>query len=347
MPPKSGVSRTRNVDYDDDAYDDDDYYDDEEVDGNTEDDKEKMRLGTAGVREALGEFEAGVSDAQIQEALWHYYYDVGKSVSYLKNRLGGVHAPKETPKKEKIVSKFDQAAAVAGEKAPTSIGKYTHAQHSIVESAYPVTLSLPPQTMPTYDADDFFWDIPWGKVPAHRLGLITVDAPRYRGSLLGGSKLAALAAKRRKEREAADAAAKVASANDADAAVAMLDKLTVKGNDSGPKLRGGHDVQKPARRYPARKRTPSPQPELPTETPPDEPEASQPALVIESPAQRATASTFASTLCGASSASHPDMHVFMPYSNVKGHETLKAFEAPSPDDVVRAAQAKGAAGGRR
>src|SRR4051812_20922473 len=111
MPPKSGFSRTRNIDYDDDdAYDDDDYYEEEEAGvGATEDDKEQMRVGTIRVREALGEFEAGVSDAQIQEALWHYYYDVAKSVSYLRNKLGGVQTPNEAPaskKKEKVMSKF-------------------------------------------------------------------------------------------------------------------------------------------------------------------------------------------------------------------------------------------------
>jgi elongation factor 1 alpha-like protein len=97
MPPKSGFSRTRNIDYDDDdVYDDDEYLEEEEGGGGmSEDDKEQMRLGTISVREALGDFEAGVSDAQIQEALWHYYYDVAKSVSYLKNKLGGVQTPKE------------------------------------------------------------------------------------------------------------------------------------------------------------------------------------------------------------------------------------------------------------
>jgi elongation factor 1 alpha-like protein len=134
------TSRIRNIDYDDDGYDDDDYYEEEAEagDGMTEDDKEQMRIGTVNVREALGEFEAGVSDAQIQEALWHYYYDVGKSVSYLKNKLGGMQTPKEAPKKEKTVSKFDQAASAAIEKAPISAGKSTHAHYSNVEeSAHP------------------------------------------------------------------------------------------------------------------------------------------------------------------------------------------------------------------
>lgn len=74
------------------GYDDDDFYDDEEEDYENEEqelspeDKEQMRLGTVQVRTALGpSFPA--TDHEIQEALWHYYYDVGKSVTYLKSEI--------------------------------------------------------------------------------------------------------------------------------------------------------------------------------------------------------------------------------------------------------------------
>lgn len=134
MPPKSGFSRTRNIDYDDDdIYDDDDYYEEEAGeadagDGMTEDDKEQMRVGTIRVREALGDKSDFTSDEQIQEALWHYYYDIGKSVSYLKNKLGVSEPKPEAPKQEKAktVSRFDQAASVAEEKAPVTTGKHAH-----------------------------------------------------------------------------------------------------------------------------------------------------------------------------------------------------------------------------
>jgi elongation factor 1 alpha-like protein len=73
---------------DDDGYDDYDDYDDETENAGQADlspeDKEQMRQGTIEVREALGAaFPA--SDQEIQEALWHYYYDVAKSVAYLKS----------------------------------------------------------------------------------------------------------------------------------------------------------------------------------------------------------------------------------------------------------------------
>ena len=45
---------------------------------------EQMRRGTTDVRAALGD-SGDISDRQIQDALWHYYYDVGKSVAYLKS----------------------------------------------------------------------------------------------------------------------------------------------------------------------------------------------------------------------------------------------------------------------
>jgi hypothetical protein len=42
-----------------------------------------MRQGTIAVREVLQEASGHITDKQIQEALWHYYYDVDKSVAYL------------------------------------------------------------------------------------------------------------------------------------------------------------------------------------------------------------------------------------------------------------------------
>lgn len=46
---------------------------------------EQMRQGTIKVREALGAEYSNISNKQIEEALWNYYYDVGKSVTYLKS----------------------------------------------------------------------------------------------------------------------------------------------------------------------------------------------------------------------------------------------------------------------
>jgi len=204
--------------------------------------------------------------------------------------------------------------------------------------------------MPTNAVTDFFWDVPWGNVPPERLGVITVDAPHYKSGLLGGSsKLAALAAKRRKEREDAEAAASKAN-NDADSAIAMLDKLSVKNQEGGNASLGGATGPARPSRYPIRRRSPSPAPEAPKEPEIEEPQAPQPAVVVESPAQRATASMFASTLCGSDESSkHPQaplQEVPLPFAAYKSYDGTGAFAGPSPDDIVRAAQAKGAGGGR-
>ena len=61
-----------------------------------------MRLGTMAVRDMLGGDVPGISDKDIQEALWHYYYDVDKSVNYLLQKS----MPKEQKKKTKGGSLF-------------------------------------------------------------------------------------------------------------------------------------------------------------------------------------------------------------------------------------------------
>lgn len=42
-----------------------------------------MRIGAIEVRDALPQGTYHITEKQIKEALWHYYYDVGKSVAYL------------------------------------------------------------------------------------------------------------------------------------------------------------------------------------------------------------------------------------------------------------------------
>jgi HBS1 N-terminus len=92
--PKMSNRRIKSLEADGD-YGDEDYYEDNydggdgdgDGDGDnelTEDDKEQMRLGTTKVRETLGPAFA-ISDKDIQEALWHYYYDVEKSAAYLRS----------------------------------------------------------------------------------------------------------------------------------------------------------------------------------------------------------------------------------------------------------------------
>lgn len=339
--------------------------------GMTDHDREQMRIGTIKVREQLGS-SVSATDAQIQEALWHYYYDVAKSVSYLKSRehtrscsevasntSADKHAPaptqpKDTPKKQpKAQSKFDQAAnAAAVEQKPgkqsASIYKSTCAAPSLFASTknLPTSQHAPLFPIPM-SANDFFWDAPWGGVAPHRLATITIH-PRYpNGGLLGGSsKLAALAAKRKKQQEEAK---QLSAANDTksdtDAAVALLDKLNVKDRGGNTSIRSEGGENRRPTRYPTRKRSPSPKPVVaaPEESPP---EPAQPIATF--PDLRASPSTFASTLCGNGDAGKGNAKVSdfpLPYSNLQDYQQAKPFSGPSPDDVVLRAQAKGAGRG--
>jgi hypothetical protein len=45
---------------------------------------EQLRLGTVQVKEKLGS-EYSATDKEIQESLWHYYFDVDKTVTYIKS----------------------------------------------------------------------------------------------------------------------------------------------------------------------------------------------------------------------------------------------------------------------
>ncbi len=56
-----------------------------------------MTAGTKAVREALGLDVLNVTDKEIQDALWHYYYDIAKTVSYILNS--------RMPKKENVPKK--------------------------------------------------------------------------------------------------------------------------------------------------------------------------------------------------------------------------------------------------
>ncbi|RMZ87047.1 hypothetical protein DV736_g5728, partial [Chaetothyriales sp. CBS 134916] len=91
----------------DDFFDDyDDYYDDQadypEASASTEmteEDRRQMQIGTIKVRQTLGPAYSRVPTKDIEDALWNYYYDVDKSVAYLKSKHKAVMAPptKTTP----------------------------------------------------------------------------------------------------------------------------------------------------------------------------------------------------------------------------------------------------------
>ncbi|KAF3492318.1 translation elongation factor Tu [Arthroderma uncinatum] len=177
--------RVKNISYDDDDFDDEVDADENEL---SPEDREQMKLRTVEVQQLLRSLIPPIEakEDDIWEALWHYYYDVDKSVDYLKKK----YQPQE--KKE------------AKTKTPTAAAKKKNTAGSPV-SSFPLPCSA------HFCAHDFFKDSPWLNIPPHRKADILIE-PLFPGlGLLGGSssekpgkmsKLAALAAARkRKESE--------------------------------------------------------------------------------------------------------------------------------------------------
>ncbi|KAL3452423.1 P-loop containing nucleoside triphosphate hydrolase protein [Aspergillus insuetus] len=95
------------------SYDDDDY--DEYDDGHDSQDPEEKEFLEECTREVLSQLAAGTPSVsatrgEVQEALWHYYNDVEKSVNYLKS------------KKTREVEKKKPAALSAGKAKVTTTG---------------------------------------------------------------------------------------------------------------------------------------------------------------------------------------------------------------------------------
>lgn len=122
------MQRVKNVGYDDDDIysDEDDYGYGEETEGvdaqgRTAEDLENFATLTPVVRAELDEAGVPSTTKDIEDALWHYFWDVGKSVAYLKNARTPrpAQGKKEKVEKMKAKSKFDEAAekskVIAGE----------------------------------------------------------------------------------------------------------------------------------------------------------------------------------------------------------------------------------------
>ncbi|KAF2858686.1 hypothetical protein K470DRAFT_283131 [Piedraia hortae CBS 480.64] len=100
------MQRVKKVDYDEDEL-----YDDL-VEEYTAEDCQQFAILTPVVKAELEEAGLQSTDKEVEEALWHYYWDVQKSVNYLKH----VKRPKSIPKPETKQSKstpksrFDEGA---------------------------------------------------------------------------------------------------------------------------------------------------------------------------------------------------------------------------------------------
>ncbi|GLI76138.1 hypothetical protein PoHVEF18_004409 [Penicillium ochrochloron] len=335
--------RVKNVGYDDDDFEDDDGYDSPDPE-----EQEFLQQCTAAV---LGQLRAGqpsvtATTEEVQEALWHYYNDIEKTVNYLRG------------KKEKELKKQSTPAV----------------QKPKVQAGLPVPgFPAPLPAEAHFSAADFFRDCPWLNVPAHRKTEILVEPLYPRLGLLGGapesggkmSKLAALAAARKKK-EGEKAAAAVpegpstsqpartegSTIKPSGTPLSLSERLAAsklsKASETNGGLRRlskpGASASLPARQQPAPETSKPPPPSLPEPTkqeePEKEPEQQQPTSNI-----RASPSTFASVILG--NATGPTMAEpsHLNSNNVdllqiygQDHAEPFDFAAPSPDDVVMNAQ---------
>ncbi|RSL76645.1 hypothetical protein CEP51_009780 [Fusarium floridanum] len=286
-------------------FDGDDY--EEEEDELSPEDRQAMDNGTAEVRRALGTEANKVTKAQIEEALWHYYYDVDKSVTYLMKTF---IAPAPKPTK----------------KAPEDHGR--------LSNGYTLGTDTPrANPVPSW----YFDDMPWCNVPQDRQ-TIFIEPDRPRGGLLGGaeeppkmSKLQALAAARKRKNEEKKEHERVTKG------IKTLSIADQKENKAPRR-----QIIKPATITPIEKPVePEPEP-VPQPAPEPTKEDFYKKLLAEMPIipPRARPSAFAQTLCGSAPPKPQQPEFFpMPYTH-SPFFNAKAFAEPSPDQIVLAAQAK-------
>ncbi|MCJ1380066.1 Hsp70 suppressor, GTPase facilitates ribosomal subunit dissociation [Xylographa soralifera] len=334
--------KNMNLDDELDDFDGGGNYDYEEgaVEELSAEDKVQMQEGTAQVRSILGP-EVAVSDKDIHDSLWHYYYDIEKTVTYLLNQRSNPE-----PRKAKKIGEEGGKKA----KDPTM-------SLDDMSPADGCTQAI--------SARDFFKDCPWLEIPLERQGLILIEPLYPRGRLLGGSgeaapkvsKLAALAAahKKKENENFSEKDPKVISSS-----AALLDKLrigdqphaegkriTKEANDRSGKMARlnlshtsstSQPATKEGQKYPTKKpralpeARPPPQSEEAPKTPLENVPEPPPALL-------ASPSTFARTMFSSASTPNPvttSRVSFSPYTlNIA---ESNPFAGPSPDDVVANAQ---------
>ncbi|RGP77610.1 elongation factor 1-alpha [Fusarium longipes] len=312
---------------------DGDDYDEEGEEELSPEDRQAMDEGTAEVRRALGTEADKVTKAQIEEALWHYYYDIDKSVTYLMKTF---IAPAPKP-----VKKAPEGMSVSFSASRRLLG--TGADHGRLSGGYASAMTHPPvDKVPAC----FFDDMPWLNVPQERQTLF-VEPERPRGGLLGGgegppkmSKLQALAAARKKKTEEKKEQDKV------EKGIGKLSVAESEKENQPPltKRRQILEVASPQAHSPHYEKemdedtTETNKPKSSTSVYKDEFILnSAPEVEIVS---RPTPSAFAQTLFGSAPANTHRPDVFaMPYASSPTF-LAQAFAEPSPDDIVFAAQAK-------
>lgn len=307
----------KSLDLDDELedYDGGDDYGDEDGESYeiSEEDKENLRLGTIKVRELLPQGSGHINDKQIQEALWHYYYDVDKSVAYLRKEY--MAKPKKEQKKATVECSNTRARP--------------------------------------FSFSDFFKDMPWLNVPKDRQAVFIAPLYPRGGLLGGSSddapkmsKLQALAAARKKKAQEQ----KLNGASGMERPMAEL-SLSDRANCSADKIESPmatSTMKQSSRGFPLRKRKNSDPHEIPAkpvsrmeQMSNSDDNANTALLSLE--LDQAEPSAFASTMFNSKDRSSPSRSInlfTLPYSASPTPPATNPFAGPSPDDVVIAAQSK-------
>ncbi|KAF9876363.1 elongation factor tu gtp binding domain protein [Colletotrichum karsti] len=332
----------RNLDYEEvlDEYEGEDY--EEEV---SAEDREAMAEGIQFVRSSLGSDADKVTIQQIQEALWHYYYDVEKSVSYLKKKfIDPPPAPKQEPKKNK-----DDVEGSAG-----GMGFWGLDDEVMNDAGVSSNTGYPVPRIASLSAASYFHGMPWMNIPKDRQAVLIHPQP-LPGGLLGGgegpklSKLQALAAARKKKTDVKVTDDKVDRAEKRMSSLAINEPSKEHERSGSGLLAKRQKLSADAKSQPSTSSQPPQQDPSTSDapsgmdvdtangTPNGEVEQAEDECFVV-PSTRPSA--FAATLFGPGQDSAATSQTYtMPYMASSAF-VPSAFAQPSPDDIVLAAQAK-------
>lgn len=310
-----------------------------------------MNEATTEVKSALGPRADEVTTKQIQDALWHYYYDVDKSVAYLINKF------LDPPPTAKPAAKSKSTAL---KNSPLADGMQLFIPPLPVDLPWPIGVfeadsrTREPQTHRTSSMANFFADMPWGNIPEARRTVFT--RPRLPpGGLLGGSsagpkpsKLASLAAARKRKAGGESTAVllpkKEGNQADKPKSASHNSLQSAPGNTTPKKAKTGSEevAQKEdtSRKEDASQEATEPSttslPRFQVDGASDE----RPTLYMAEP------SAVAQVLCFKSASETPKPNLQSAYNPpwmafTTPEALLEAFKDPSPDDVVLSAQSQG------
>ncbi|KAJ3580253.1 hypothetical protein NPX13_g315 [Xylaria arbuscula] len=346
------MSRHQNYDYEDDLdeYEAAEYSDEYEMDP---EDRAQMTAGTAQVRAALGNDSSKVTKQQIEEALWHYYYDIDKSVAYLVSKYVSEKPAKPTAQKKnkpggKSSSFYtDTFGTGVNKQYVKDFGPWKH--FPIIPGAFEDDPHL--ESRPRFPLAEFFQDMPWLSVPNDRR-TIFIEPPPPPGGLLGGSsssgkmsKLQALAAARKKKAEDRKSENQKPKITTDDVSPAMDKGQTKCLSGKVTAVLGSREHIRPLTSLPkSEDKTTLDRSAEQTDSAPTE-AISTLSIMADShrdPLALAAPSAFAQTLLGSSTgwiAPVPRNQYPVPYMSLTS-SVADAFSEPSPDDVVLTAQSK-------